>query len=465
MQRPLSAALALFLLVPWLCASQTIYVAPSGNDSVACASVTKTTPRRSWNGGIACLQPGGTLAVADGTYDELVLSQTSSSRECSSGDAAMQSPCSPLPNGLDPEHPTRIVGSGGGVILSPAGRRLPGGGSAITLFDYARHVAIENIRVVKNSASGSTGGIYIGNAQHITLTRNELDDGQIKGGSSSRDLRIVGNYVHHTGQGQCPAGVKPTPADCPHAMYICGTDHTITDNLIEYASYYGIQVSCEQGGIARIKIERNIVRYSAVVGIRCAGQDCTVASNLLYGNGQGMTLAGSGLVAHNTIDGYMPASYNSDPWGIYYGGNYQVVNNIVTNQKSAYYAIANDQFAPPDTSTVHHNLCEAPGNPACTLQGSAAQVYTNVSQGAYTLRLARDNPALGAGVPVAGVTTDLRGRPYHGAHPSVGAYALELPKPQPEPPQPGALVLVCEGNVEAIPGRVTMVCTPQEGRR
>lgn len=449
-------------------ASQTYYVdKATGSDSAPCTSARqKSTPRASINAGLACLAPGDTLAIADGAYDELLVGQVDSTTACQSSLAQIQTPCHALPNGVSPEQPTRLVATGGNAVVSPRGRDFPGGGGAITLFDTSRHLHFEGLRLVTNEASGSASGFVGGNAQYVTLTRTAIDAGAIKSSSSSRFFTVTHNTVLDAGKG-CDQSTNPYPF-CSHGMYLCGTDHVITDNVVERAAYYGIQVSCEQGGIARIRLERNTVKYSYGVGIRCGGTDCLIGANLLVGNGTAITMSGSGVVAHNTIDSYTQGK--GDPWGIYltYGtwANWQVVNNVLTRQKSSFYAIGDAAFSTPDAAKVHHNLCDQSGNAGCTLSGSVETVYTNADQGDYTLRRARTNPAIGTGVPVASVPTDLRGRPYHGATPSVGAYALDVPTPEPpEPPTPGALVLACEGTVEAVPGKVALTCVQQTGGR
>lgn len=475
MQRPLTVFLALLLLLPWLCAADhlrtsppRVSVAPTGNDSTACGAVSKATPRRSINGGLACLTPGGTLEVADGTYDELLVGQVDGTTTCQSSLAAIQQPCAAVPNGTDADHQTTIVAAGAGVIVSPRGRDFPGGGGIVTLFSTSRNLRFEGLRFVTNEASGSASGFLGGDAQHITVTRSEFDNGTMKSSPNSQHFTVSRNHLHHAGRG-CDQSTNPQPY-CAHGMYLCGQHHTITDNLVEHSSYYGIQVSCEQGGISNVRIERNTVRSSYGVGIRCGGEHCTIASNLLVGNGTGITMSGSGVVAHNTIDGYRQGA--SDPWGIYltWGtwGTWQVVDNVITRQKSNVYAIGDTSLQPPDPARVHHNLCDQSGNAGCPIQGAASAVYANVDAGDYSLKRTRDNPALGTGVPVAGVNTDIQGRSFHGEHPSLGAYAWQGTPPQPEPPQPpvSGLVLTCQGTVQAVPGPLTLQCVQQvEDRR
>lgn len=445
----------------------------AGNDSHACEQAkNKTTPRASVNRGIACLKGGDTLMIGPGTYDELVASQTGSSTSCNTQDAAAQPGCAPYPNGLSESQPTTLKATGTETILSPMGRAWPGGGSTINNYDYARFIHIEGLRVVKNAAAGSASGIYTGNGQYITIKGNTLDNGQIKGGVTSRYMKVVGNHVFNTGKDSCPPGVKPTPSGCPHGMYICGTDHTISDNVVRNTSYYGIQVSCEQGGIARIKLERNRVENSPVVGIRCSASDCLIAANVLIGNGTAITVGGSGVITNNTIHGYFQAPWDQDPWGIYGSLNsFTVTNNLLTNMKSSFLAISNNTAA-PSPSLVHHNMCETTGNVGCTLIAPDAAIYTNASGGDFTLK--SGSAAIGVGVAGA-AAKDINGNPF--VTPDLGAYAAGSVPPIVEPPpviEPPPTVepppniplagLTCTGDLGAE-GKITLTCVPTEPLR
>lgn len=439
----------------------TIYVAPTGNDSVSCDQATHpATPKRSLNGGLACVPPGGTLEVAAGTYDELLSGQWSAGQmTCQSDLAALQQPCTPIPAGLSESQPTRLQGVKG-AVLAPQGKSFPGGGGIITLGPYSQHIVFEGLGLITNTAAGSASGLVYGDAQHITFTRGEVDNGTLNSSAGSRFLTISHNDLHHAGSG-CDNQVQRTPP-CPHCVYVRGQDISITDNLVRYCADYGLQASSEGGGLARISIQRNIVVGNAGTGIRCAATDCVVAANLLYQNGVGITYGGSNVtIANNTLVGY--ASKSADPWGIYGSkGSATIVNNLLYGMKSSFYAIGVSDFTPPDPASTHHNMGSEPGNTGVTLMAAPEHVFTDYAAQDYTLKAG--SAALGKGVTVAGVTTDIQKQPY-GSPPDLGADALTQ-APTPEPPTPGALVLACEGTVEAVPGKVALTCTQQgEGRR
>lgn len=444
--------------------TQTVYVSPSGSDSIACAQATnKDTARRSINGGVQCLQPGGTLDIAPGVYNELVSGQASSGQTtCQSNLAAIQSPCGVIPSGLSESQPTTIRGVKG-VVISPVGKSFPGGGGILTLGAASRYLRFEGLAFTMDQAFGGGAGVTCGDAQHVTLTRSEVDGGTVNSAAGARFLTITFNDIHHAGRG-CDNQVQRTPP-CPHGIYVRGQDIVIEDNIVRHNADYGIQASSESGGIARVSIQRNQVYGNAGVGIRAACTACTVAANIVYKNGVGITYGGSdNLIAHNTIISYKEGS--PDPWGIYGSkGSATIVNNLLYQQQSSWYAIGTSDFAPPDTSQVHHNMSEWPAheNPGITLSAPLEQVFADPASYDYTLKAG--SPAIQAGVAVPGVPVDQAGHPWR-TPPSLGAYAATQPEPPdpPVPPIPGARTLACTGDLLAG-GKIALVCTPQEGRR
>ena len=213
-------------------ASATYYVTQAtGDDARPCDQArSQATPRRSINAGFACLAPGDTLHVGPGTYDELLQGQASASRECGSSDTAAQPGCTRLPNGLDAQRPTRLLGDGT-AIISPAGRQWPGGGLVMNLYDYSRYLHIEGLRFLMSTVPGSTGGLLFNNAQYITVTRNEFHGGPgggvLKSGLTSQvarhyaqqraPRRARGRKLYRGGGelplSACDVSVRPGPRD------------------------------------------------------------------------------------------------------------------------------------------------------------------------------------------------------------------------------------------------------------
>lgn len=436
-----------FMFTVALAGAATYVNQTTGNDNNSCTQAQDTsTAKRTINGGISCLQPGGTLFVGVGVYNELLSGQWNSTQvTCQSDLLTIQQPCSPIPAGLSVSQPTSIIGTKG-VIISPVGKSFPGGGGIITLGTHSRYITFDGIALITHESTGSGAGLVNGDAQYITFMRGEMDNGSIDAGAGARYLTFTHNDLHHAGRG-CDNQTQRTPP-CPHCIYVRGQDITITDNLVRYCADYGIQASSEHGGIARVNIQRNIVVGNAGTGIRAACDSCVVAANLLYKNGVGITYKGnSNVVANNTIIGYDPRA--SDPWGIFgYGGAATVVNNLLYGMKNSWYAMGTEDFSEPNADWAHHNMSEQAGNAGIILIAPASQVFTNYDAQDFTLK--SDSAALKKGVSVSQVTQDIQRQPYS-VPPDLGAdswSATTPPTPEPEPPR-GNIVLNCTGELGA----------------
>lgn len=443
----MSLVIMLLLLLITECFAQTTYYVrqnvqrgkPRGSDSHTCEQArNENTPRNSINAGIKCLSGGDILHVGSGTYDELLFGQYTSSLECAAGDSANQ-PCSVIPNGIDQQNLTKLIGSD--AIIS-SGHSPVGGGSIITLYDASKYISFEGFSFNRNA----TSGVYFGNAYYIVFSNNEVIGGGIKNGHESRYHVISKNYVKNSDP-NCDQSTNPYPF-CQHGMYVCGKDHLIADNVVLNAAYYGIQVSCEGGGIERVAILRNRVENAYSVGIRSAGTESVVGSNLLLNNGIGITLSGSGLVSQNTIHNRM--NFQQDPYGIYlsYGNwsSFQVVNNILTQQKSSFYAIADASFQEVPSQYVHNNLCEQAGNNGCTIIAAAGSIYNED----FTLK--SDSVAVGAGTE-SQIKRDLN-KVQFAAPPDLGSYTSSIPAPI---PPPSDKVIKCSGELGAK-GVISLEC-------
>jgi parallel beta-helix repeat protein len=434
---------------------------PRGSDSVTCEQARQAaTPKASINGGIACLAAGDTLEIGPGHYDELLQGQMSDSRTCPSADQTIQPGCAVIPNGASAERPTVLRGTASAVVVSPRGRRLSGGGGILTYYDYSRYQHIEGLRFVADSTPGSASGVHLGNTYGVLFTRNEIAYGTLNSSHHSQYHAILGNDVHHAGEG-CDRRTQGSPP-CPHGMYVCGQHHVIASNDVHHNSNYGIQISCEQGGISDVRVERNRVAYNKGVGIRIQGSNNTAVANQLVSNGVGITTGGSGLIAHNTFDGF--DADMDDPFGLWYEGNFQIVNNLFTRMKSAWLIVrrrSGSTYVDPDPQVVHHNGCDLQGNVGCTLVHPTDAWYQDLASGDY--HLATQSPAKGAGASDTGVTVDIQYATYQ--QPDLGAYAWQgTPPIPPEPPATG-LVLACVGQVSAVPGQIQMTCTQQQEER
>src|SRR5262245_13673153 len=222
----------LILLLPALALAQTTYYTarqetrrpgrtlPRGSDTHTCEQARNpATARASVNGGVACLTAGDTLVVGPGTYNELLFGYYNQPT-CLSGDAALQQPCAVIPNGLDADRPTKLVGAGDAVI-APQGKQPAGGGGILTLYDAGRYVHIEGLRFHGHDAPNSAQGVVLMGAQSITLHHNEIAGGAVSSdllyaGKTSRYNVITANDIHHAGR-QCDPRVQTSPP-CGHGI-------------------------------------------------------------------------------------------------------------------------------------------------------------------------------------------------------------------------------------------------------
>jgi hypothetical protein len=468
----------LFLVLAWVPAwAQTTYhtrqqaqtrqgrTLPAGSDSYTCQQATSPqTPKGSVNGGISCLAGGDTLLIGPGTYNEIVVTYYSQAT-CLSGDAAVQQPCAVIPNGLDPDRPTRLLGTGQAVI-SPRGKASPGGGGILTAYDQSRALHIEGLRFVADNTPGSAVGVHLGHSQYVTVTRSEIAGNSLQStgallasSGQSRYHTLTHNEVHHAGQ-QCNPRTQTSPP-CPHGLYIQGQDHLIADNYVHHNTGYGVQVSGESGGLARVVVTRNRVAYNQGVGIRVQGSDHQATANLLVANGLGMTITGTALIAHNTFDGVHPETAYDDPFGLWVDGTGStIVNNLFTRQQSAWLLMQRrdgSTFVPVDPAWAHHNGADVSGNVGATIVHPLDTWYRDAASGDYTLP--STSPAIAAGVTGTGVDVDLVHHAYQ--TPDLGSYAAS-PQVPPTPTPPGAMV--CRGELGAK-GMIELLCSPQEGRR
>src|SRR4029450_9030765 len=84
-----TAPLLLLLLATTSADHATYHVSPSGSDSTSCnVAASPSSPRQTINAGAACLAPGDTLQIKDGTYPEYLSNV--------------------IPSGRDADHPTTI---------------------------------------------------------------------------------------------------------------------------------------------------------------------------------------------------------------------------------------------------------------------------------------------------------------------------------------------------------------------
>jgi Right handed beta helix region/Protein of unknown function (DUF1565) len=266
-------------------AGTTFHVATSGSDA---NPGTATHPWRTIQKALSTLAAGQRALVRAGTYAEnLHMSRAGS-------------PFAPITVEAYPgERPVLTTGGSHPLEVAKSG----------AYFRF-RGFVIEK-------APGNSGGNVDIYGHHIELSNNEIRLSQDQGvytDEESHHAQILGNSIHHNGQGVIHQS---------HGIYLQGNDHLVASNLIhDHVKGFGIQVYDKgsraivtgntitgaghsgivvggSGGVDKVRVHNNIFAFNAHYGIS-HDSSCPFSStadhNVVFGNGWGPTQAGcSGL--------------------------------------------------------------------------------------------------------------------------------------------------------------------------
>ncbi len=161
-------------------------------------------------------------------------------------------------------------------------------------------------RTTRAATSTSTGTTW---RSPVTRSRNAQDQG-IYSDEDSHHAQILGNWIHHNGQGVIHQS---------HGIYLQGNDHLVANNVIhDHVEGFGIQVYDRNsrsiitantvtgaghsgivvggsGGVDNIRVVNNVFAFNAHYGIS-HDSSCPTASradhNVVFGNAWGQTQAG-----------------------------------------------------------------------------------------------------------------------------------------------------------------------------
>jgi hypothetical protein len=282
---------------------QTFYVTTSGADS---NPGTLGAPWRTVQHALDVLQPGQRALVRAGTYPESLDIDRA-------GTAAATITIENYPG-------ERPVVNGGGqrpleVSSSGAYTRVRG-----FVFEGSPYT------------SGGNVDLY---GHHVEISGNEIRQSKDQGlysDEDSRNIHILGNWIHSNGQGITHQS---------HGIYLQGNDHLVANNVIhDHPKGFGIQVYDRNsrsivtantvtgaghsgivvggsGGVDNIRVVNNVFAFNAHFGISHDSR-CPTASradhNVVFGNAWGPTHGGcSGL-------DYSGGNRTSDPLFANYGG-------------------------------------------------------------------------------------------------------------------------------------------------
>jgi hypothetical protein len=361
----------------------TFYVGSQGNDATPCAQARDAqTPRKSINGGIACLSSGDTLIIGAGTYDEVV---------GTSGAPAV------VPGGLSAAQPTTIKAAPGEtVLLQPITSSNRGSGAVMTM-DGINYVVVDGINIDGWPTRANYGLSVSG--QHNRFQNMDIkltQQGAFVAGSAHEFRNL---HVHHIGMdpsgnlAPCYGASSNPPTDDPgycHGYYFTGNNSLIDGGSISTINGHGVQFY--SGGV-HSNTMRNVLVSNTRVGIGIYGPQHQIYNNVLADNQIGLLAKNSqNMLVHNTV-------YGGDEAISDQGSQTRIQNNLILR-----------------------TALEAQG--------------TVVSPASHDFHLVAGSRAIAAGVPVTDVAVDKDGclRPSTGAV-DVGAYQYAAQGPVVPAPQ------------------------------
>jgi parallel beta-helix repeat protein len=369
-------------------------VATTGNDVNLGG---QSQPFRTIKKGISVLQPGDTLYIRQGTYEERISPTIMT-----------------IPAGTSWVNAITIAGYPGETVIL----------RAINLQDnlnlsVVAYLIFDNLVIDPGGTAGqitNTGNAFrtAGNTHHIRLQNSELrnsNDVLIFSTETVSSVEILNNRIHDAFVSLF-SGTHPTTGN--YGLYVKFHNSLVEGNTIYNNTGYGIH----HYGSGLNTVSNNIIRNNRIYGngfndgergntngglIIASGGSNLCYNNLVYGNtGTGISVAYTGGQINNQI--YNNTVYNNTVVGIEINTSAPqsvVLNNIVYGNGNAIVDLA--------TGTIKtNNLTTAPQ-------------FGNAAANDFSLQAG--SPAINAGTVVSAVTTDIQGtaRPQGGAF-DIGAY-------------------------------------------
>lgn len=394
---PLSGFLALILLsAPIVAEATTYYVSRTGSDS---NPGSLNQPFQSLARGVSVLQAGDTLYIRGGVYTEKIDTGTKTGTAGNPitiasypGEVAILRPVSsPCHYAIVPRRMHYFIFDGL-VWDGINGCQEP---YAFRIVDGTHHMTVQNMEI-KN---GKYNGIYVGDADHITIRNNKIHNQVSPSGLPGE--RYYGIYFHH------------------------GTNSVIEGN--EIYNNPGGGIHAYPGPISNLVIRNNILHHnnslasSPVEGILVFQGNPTkpvtgvqIYNNLVYLNGVNQPDPGrsGGIRISNGVTGT------------------KIWNNTIYGNKGWGINVQDGLNGPPRSTVVQNNILFANASGTIIDAGSGSTLSHNlttdpkfVKGDTFDFRLQPYSPAIDGGVDLVDVTTDLKNvsRPMGAAY-DIGAY-------------------------------------------
>jgi len=428
----------------------TYYVAPAASGGNNANPGTISQPKETIAAGIALLAPGDTLRIRAGTYAAPVLTGRHK---------GVVHPLT-IPNGPgvgwpDPASCTSIEGYPGETVICTTGAVDTPNVIAVLGGNYIRLATLTVVggdKVFSSSGNAATA-VNLNGSTHfifeycdVSNPENGRDSGHhgVMGGDDpGTDCQLIlrHNHVH-----DCVSAAYPNGEN---AFYLGGNNITVENNHIHHIRRGGIRVGGEgYEGETGIVIRGNDIHdlyhdngvtlgtygtailiyggghtvdanrvYRTLYGIQIynGAVDPLIANNVLHDNLVGLAMEPSAANPANSARVYHNTCYHNVNYGIWVHTSMLNTTGIFIQNNIAYDNYSGSEawqiYDPGALATIGSNLLH-PIDPLF------------MDSGAGDFHLQATSPAIGAGMPLADVTSDFDGmaRP---AAPAIGAYEFE----------------------------------------
>jgi hypothetical protein len=391
---------ALVLSVMGYASGATYYTATNGSDAQSCAQATSQgAPMRTIIAGIACLQAGDTLYIRGGTYTE-----------------QLQGGVDLLwPSGTSWSSPITIAGFPGETAIIQPGPGCPYFVIGMDSGHVVQYLIFDNLTLDGANCGDSVVKIHL-TAGYIrvqnSVIKNNLGNGFLVGGTGHNEFLHLN--VFNTGL-----------SDYGHGFYITSTSNLVDNSLIHDMHGYGVQV---YQGADFVSANNNTVKNNKIWNTGQNGLGRSLNAMILS--------SGDNNVAYNNIlwdnQGGIDVNYNAP--------NAKVYNNtIYHNTTHGGNCIA---IAQANGAIFRNNICWQNGFDGIqNYDGSSITsdhnlfgvdpVFANV--GIANFHLGSGSPAIGTGVIISLVSTDIDGNPRSTPY-DIGAYVFATSQPTILPP-------------------------------
>jgi parallel beta-helix repeat protein len=269
------SSLVLFIIAPALADGATRYVSKSGNDSYNCSQAqSPSTAKLTIAAGIACMSGGDTLIIGDGVYAEHIQNL--------------------IPGGY-PGAPTIIqAANAGAVTVRPNNANTSG-----VIWIDQDYITVDGLDFDAVHSAGSPFYVAdnLGPVSNLTFKNGRARNGRGEIMNSSCILIHARNSLFQNIEiDGCSTGTN-----YDHGIYLWdGANNVFENNRIHNNGGYGIQFYSPRGGL-----DNNIVRNNAIYDnamsavVLFSGSNNRFHDNVIYRNGRGLQIGGSGQIANN----------------------------------------------------------------------------------------------------------------------------------------------------------------------